>query len=195
MSGTGPASSRRRGTHAPGSLLALQRFVNSVDIDRRVDAWQSPAEWGEWLEREGIGAGAGVGRDELRRCIEVREALRELLLANAGATLDPAALTALNRAGGGAPSRVSFDPAGRTRLYQSTAGVDRAIGSVLAAVVVAQSEGTWSRLKACRDEQCLWAFYDTSKNASGTWCSMAICGNRAKARRYRARRRDEGRAE
>ena len=180
---------KQRGARAPHGLATVQHFVNSVDIDHRVDQWRSPSALAEWLERAGVGSGAGPTREDLRRCIEVREALRELLLANAGATLDPAALSALNRAGGGTASRVSFDPAGRARLYQSVAGVDRAIGEVLAAVVVAQSDGTWVRLKACREDQCLWAFYDNSKNGSGTWCSMAVCGNRAKARRYRARRR------
>ncbi len=48
-------------------------------------------------------------------------------------------------------------------------------------------DGTWSRLKACR--QCEWAFYDWSKNRSGRWCAMSVCGNRTKVRAYRARRR------
>jgi len=48
--------------------------------------------------------------------------------------------------------------------------------------------GTWSRLKVCPADDCQWAFYDHSKNRSGTWCSMKVCGNRAKVRRYRERR-------
>ena len=48
------------------------------------------------------------------------------------------------------------------------------------------ADGTWRRLKACREDTCQWAFYDRSKNRSGTWCSMAVCGNRAKARAYRS---------
>jgi predicted RNA-binding Zn ribbon-like protein len=38
----------------------------------------------------------------------------------------------------------------------------------------------------------MWAFYDRSKNRSGHWCSMRVCGNRAKARQFRERRRAEG---
>jgi predicted RNA-binding Zn ribbon-like protein len=49
------------------------------------------------------------------------------------------------------------------------------------------SDGTWARVKACRAEDCRWAFYDFSRNRSGTWCDMAVCGNRAKVRAYRAR--------
>ena len=48
-----------------------------------------------------------------------------------------------------------------------------------------QVDGTWSRLKACPGEGCAWAFYDRSRNGSRTWCSMAVCGNRVKTRRYR----------
>jgi predicted RNA-binding Zn ribbon-like protein len=47
--------------------------------------------------------------------------------------------------------------------------------------------GTWDRLKACRQETCRWAFYDNTKNRSGVWCTMEVCGNRAKARSYRER--------
>jgi predicted RNA-binding Zn ribbon-like protein len=44
-------------------------------------------------------------------------------------------------------------------------------------------------MKACADDECEWAFYDSSKNRSRTWCSMEVCGNRAKTRAYRARRK------
>ncbi|MGZ6979737.1 MAG: CGNR zinc finger domain-containing protein, partial [Acidimicrobiia bacterium] len=44
--------------------------------------------------------------------------------------------------------------------------------------------------KACRHDECQWAFYDRSRNRSGQWCVMAVCGNRNKARSYRERQRD-----
>src|SRR5256885_5523159 len=47
----------------------------------------------------------------------------------------------------------------------------------------AMTDGTWARLKACRNDQCQKAFYDTSKNRSGAWCSMAGCGSRLKDRK------------
>jgi predicted RNA-binding Zn ribbon-like protein len=63
------------------------------------------------------------------------------------------------------------------------------LGRLIAIMVEAMADGTWSRLKACSAETCQWLFYDTSKNRSGHWCSMRVCGNRAKARQFRARRR------
>ncbi len=50
-------------------------------------------------------------------------------------------------------------------------------------------DGSWQRLKACRNDACRWVFYDASKNRSGTWCTMSICGDKLKARAYRRRRR------
>jgi predicted RNA-binding Zn ribbon-like protein len=62
------------------------------------------------------------------------------------------------------------------------------IGNVLAASFTAIADGSWRRLKACRNHGCRWAFYDYSKNRSASWCSMQLCGNRTKTRAYRARR-------
>jgi predicted RNA-binding Zn ribbon-like protein len=42
--------------------------------------------------------------------------------------------------------------------------------------------------KPCRNHPCRWLFYDHSTNRSGTWCTMAVCGNRLKARADRRRR-------
>jgi predicted RNA-binding Zn ribbon-like protein len=45
------------------------------------------------------------------------------------------------------------------------------------------------QLRTCGIETCRWLFLDTSKNHSRRWCSMRICGNQMKARRFQARRR------
>src|SRR5262249_59673789 len=47
--------------------------------------------------------------------------------------------------------------------------------------------GDLERLKDCPG--CGWFFLDRSKNGSRRWCSMAMCGGSAKARRYYRRRR------
>jgi predicted RNA-binding Zn ribbon-like protein len=47
------------------------------------------------------------------------------------------------------------------------------------------------RVRECAGNPCGWLFLDTTKNASRRWCDMAECGNRAKARRYRERKRGE----
>ena len=42
------------------------------------------------------------------------------------------------------------------------------------------------RLRACENDECRWLFLDTSKNHTKRWCDMRLCGNRMKARRYKA---------
>lgn len=45
------------------------------------------------------------------------------------------------------------------------------------------------KVRACGDPQCRWLFLDTSKNHTRRWCDMKVCGNRMKARRFKAQRR------
>ncbi|MEV6961212.1 CGNR zinc finger domain-containing protein [Streptomyces sp. NPDC051207] len=46
------------------------------------------------------------------------------------------------------------------------------------------------RIRACAHEACVLHFFDTSRNGTRRWCSMAVCGNRAKASRHYARTKD-----
>jgi predicted RNA-binding Zn ribbon-like protein len=48
-----------------------------------------------------------------------------------------------------------------------------------------------NKVRECAGDPCGWVFLDLSRNASRRWCDMADCGNRAKARRYRERRKEE----
>ncbi|WP_348262365.1 CGNR zinc finger domain-containing protein [Telmatobacter sp. DSM 110680] len=45
------------------------------------------------------------------------------------------------------------------------------------------------KLRECGNAECRWLFLDTSKNHTRRWCDMKICGNRMKARRFKAQRR------
>ncbi|MGW4744554.1 CGNR zinc finger domain-containing protein [Streptomyces sp. NPDC004290] len=46
------------------------------------------------------------------------------------------------------------------------------------------------RIRACAHEACILHFFDTSRNGTRRWCSMAVCGNRAKASRHYARTKE-----
>ena len=82
---------------------------------------------------------------------------------------------------------VCLSPDASANLVLDIEGVDGVIGFLLGIVFTAMADGTWTRLKACRNERCQNAFYDSSKNRSGTWCAMEKCGSRVKARAYRQR--------
>ncbi|MEU8773896.1 CGNR zinc finger domain-containing protein [Streptomyces sp. NPDC048606] len=49
--------------------------------------------------------------------------------------------------------------------------------------------GSPDRIRKCASESCVLHFHDTSRNGTRRWCSMAACGNRAKASRHYARTR------
>ncbi|MFD7019171.1 CGNR zinc finger domain-containing protein [Streptomyces sp. NPDC059928] len=46
------------------------------------------------------------------------------------------------------------------------------------------------RIRSCAHDACILRFFDTSRNGTRRWCSMAACGNRAKASRHYARTRE-----
>ena len=175
---------------APGSLRIVQAFVNTVDREHGPDLFEDGAGFAEWLDRNLLpSGGADTGVTAAR---EVREALRILLLANNGEPDDPRARAALDAAAARARLAATFPPDGAALVPQA-GGVDAALGRVLAAAFAAMLDGSWARLKACPAELCGWAFYDRSTNASATWCSMSVCGGRAKAGAYYRRRRAAGR--
>ncbi|HEX4733344.1 MAG TPA: CGNR zinc finger domain-containing protein [Thermoleophilaceae bacterium] len=171
-------------------LDAVMEVVNTVHFDLGVveEHLGSPAALSAFLAEHGLGAVDAKPAD-LRRAIELREALRAVMLANNGAPLDPAAIDVLNRAAARAKVVAAFDDHASWHVEPAAGGVDRAFGLMLAAVFQAMSDGSWERAKACGNPDCRWAFFDGSKNHSGRWCEMASCGNRMKARAFRERAR------
>jgi len=175
---------------APGDLELIRQFVNTFDVEDGTDELADPHALGSWLaQRDLIAADDALAAHDLTRARRVREALRGLLLANNGVPLDPAALDAINEASANAELLARFDRSGAAALAPARGGLDGALARLLAIAVEAMRDGTWPRLKACAEDACEAAFYDWSRNRSGTWCSMSVCGNRAKARTYRSRHR------
>jgi predicted RNA-binding Zn ribbon-like protein len=175
---------------APGSLALVQGFVNTRNIMRGYDLLDEVEGAAGWLVERGLLDGnAGLAEEGRLRLVEFREGLRRILLGHNGGPVGEG-VDVLNEAAEDALLRVRFDAGGAPGLLPAGAG--SAVGGVaarlLVAAVGASSEGTWQRLKACRNEGCLWAFYDGSKNRSGSWCTMDVCGSRAKMRAYRRRK-------
>jgi predicted RNA-binding Zn ribbon-like protein len=174
---------------APGELATLQQFVNTLDADPGIELLQEPADLRRWLtHHELVAPSTRIGAPELRRALELREAFRAVLRANNGAPVEPAAVETLDAAARAAELTVRWDASGQAELAPARSGLEGAFGRLLAIAYRARVDGSWARLKACPDEDCGWAFYDQSRNRSSTWCSMAVCGNRAKARAFRERR-------
>lgn len=178
---------------APGELAVVQAFVNTVNMESGVDKLATPKSLASWLVRRGLtGSKAVVSDEEHRRALDFREALRAVLEAHSGGELGEKDLKAIAVVAEETPLVVRADRGGTLTLEPSGSGVSEALGRLLAIAVGATVAGTWGRLKACKSGDCRWAFYDSSKNRSGVWCDMAVCGSREKARKYR--RRQSGRA-
>jgi predicted RNA-binding Zn ribbon-like protein len=109
------------------------------------------------------------------------------MLEHNGGPHDPSAGGELERAARDGDLGVRFEADGGVRLQARRDGFAGALAAVLVPVARAAADGSWLRLKACRADGCAWAFYDRSRNRSGKWCEMAVCGNRTKVRTYRRR--------
>lgn len=178
---------------APEPLETVRRFVNSHDLESGEDALGSPEEAARLLAEWGLAPqGTRLTARDVTRLRRLREALRAVLLAHQGTEAVPAdSLAVLDLEAGRGELAARFAADGSVAVIGRGGGVDGAVAALLAIVVGAVADGSWGRLKACRADDCHWAFYDASRNHSGQWCVMEVCGNRSKARAYRARRREE----
>jgi predicted RNA-binding Zn ribbon-like protein len=178
---------------APKRLELVREFVNTLELDRHADELSSATTATRWLAARGLsGADGSLPEHDRERLVAVREALRLLLFANnSGDRAPEPALRTLNEQSTEAALGLRFDADG-AQLVSGCGGVDSTIAELLAIVHDSMRDGTWQRLKACLADDCHWAFYDHSRNHSGSWCDMSDCGNRAKARAYRERHRSHG---
>jgi predicted RNA-binding Zn ribbon-like protein len=188
------ASARQPGGRrpAPDDLQLVQAFVNTFwDLDGGGgEQLSSPDALADWLAACGlIDAGVRLDSGDLERALIVREGLRALLFANNGAGVDQEAIARLNIALRGAGLHVRLEAAAPPAFRAARRDLDAALNAIAMTVALAQIDGRWYRLKACPGRHCGWAFYDHSRNQSGSWCSMSVCGSRAKAREYRRRNR------
>lgn len=175
---------------APGATELLRLFINTADFEHpEREQLRGPEAAARWLQAHGLLPGSDsldvAGFEEL---LALREAFRLELLAHTGegdpqVSWEGLAIHA-DRAQLGV--RCAEQPR-EIELVALGGGSQLVAGRLFAIMYDAIRTGDWPRLKACRKESCLFAFYDRSKNASGAWCDMAICGNRAKAQRRRRR--------
>jgi predicted RNA-binding Zn ribbon-like protein len=177
---------------APGDLETVRAFINTRDIEGATDALTTPALLSEWLVEHGLARDEpAVSDDDLQDAHRLREALRGLAWANNGDPFHPEHLTTLNETAERARLTLRFRAGDDVELLPGAGGIIGALGRIISIAADAMKDGTWSRLKACRNEECGWAFYDHARNRSAKWCTMAVCGNRMKARAFRARRAEE----
>jgi predicted RNA-binding Zn ribbon-like protein len=179
---------------APMPLLLVQAFVNTWESDEGTDllADDEDAALG-WLREAGLLEPGSAGMD-LAQARAVRESIRALLVHNGGGPAPTdAELAPLRAVAAGSRLAAVVDLGGRIDLRPESVDPPAALARLLLVIRDAQRDGTWGRLKACRNDECRWAFYDRTHAGHGAWCDMAVCGNRIKNRNLRSRRAGDAR--
>jgi len=173
---------------ATGVVGLVQAYVNTVDVQDGPEELTDPNTLSAWLvAHQLMESGQTVTKADLKHAIAVREAIRGVIGANSGGRVYPLDIATLNQAATASRLRARFGADGKARLEPDADGVAGAMGRMVAALFAAMGDEDWSRLKLCGSQACRWAFYDRSRNHSSRWCTMATCGNRQKARRFRER--------
>jgi predicted RNA-binding Zn ribbon-like protein len=179
---------------SPNDLDLVIDFVNTVDLEKGEERLTGSGELAAWLAERGLlPPKTELDSLDLAAALDLREALRGAMLAHNGGAAAEATDSQLEAVARRGELGVHFGPGGAVRLAPRADGPAGALAALLVPVAASVADGSWERVKACRADDCRWAFYDRSRNRSGTWCEMAVCGNRTKVRAYRERGPDRAR--
>ena len=92
-------------------------------------------------------------------------------------------------ASGAARSRLVYDKDGvGWSLPSDSEELERPLWDIARSAADLLTSGEHDRIKQCASTTCEWVFLDRSRNRSRRWCDMSDCGNRAKARRFHAKK-------
>jgi predicted RNA-binding Zn ribbon-like protein len=166
----------------PGKYRCLESFL-------WYDFEAGRSDWEVWLHRKLPDVSPVRAASVFRRAMQLHVTLRSLQAANSGIRigeeLSVVGHETLNQLISfyGIKPRLSED--GQISLATDKPG-DPVAGLILMVLDALQS-GFWRRFKLCNEPTCRASYYDASKAAVKTWCSMRTCGSRNKMKRYRSK--------
>jgi predicted RNA-binding Zn ribbon-like protein len=189
------ATSRYGLDPAPGALGLAQDLLNTAPAAHEPDLLADLASARTWVSEATAQWSAATGlpvpevvldAGDLQLLRAFRDDLREVTAgAHDGAPASGLAVPVLHISA----TALQLGADGSVRLQPQETGPQALVMLVLAALFEGQQVGTGRRLKTCRNPRCRVAFYDRSRNASGVWHSVRICGNAINLRAHRERRR------
>lgn len=199
-----PAASDHR--HGPVALETAFDFLNTLELEdgALVERLTSLDTAAGWFADAAVVPDATTITSVARTAAE-RQAVLERLVATRTALRDVAHAVAH----GEAPKRRAIDEVNRAlvarervqlvahpdgvRLGHSHVGdaVDDVLARIAEPIVREIGSGREDRIRVCANDTCRWIFFDESRPGNRRWCDMATCGNQAKARRHRARRKTD----
>ncbi|WP_301173871.1 CGNR zinc finger domain-containing protein [Actinomadura geliboluensis] len=163
-----------------GEPLSLD-LVNTLWVDDRVhrDLLDSTDGLAIWLRSAGLDDRVVADQATLDATVETREILHALLAENPS----PETVDAFNRVLDRGALHYRLGPNGREEHPRTD---DPAwLPAWLAATdYLRLTTEAPARVKHCAHPDCVLYFFDATKSGTRRWCSMAICGNRAKAARH-----------
>jgi predicted RNA-binding Zn ribbon-like protein len=180
-------------------------FLNTIELENGalVERLTSLDTALAWLADAGVASDAtsitalarsSAARDALlARLIKTRTALRDVAHAVNHEEPPPrAAIDEVNRALASRERIELVAAADGVRLGHSHIGdaIDDILARIAEPIVREIGNGHDDRIRICANDTCRWIFYDESRAGRRRWCDMATCGNRAKARRHRARQKE-----
>ena len=166
-----------------------------------IETLREPGDLLTWIGGAGLPGGEALrarweadpaaGAAEWRAALDVRETIYRVL-AEGVATAD---LAALNAALAEAPERRRLEATAqgfgwRAEPWRPT--LPYLLAPVLWSAADLLAGPRRGRVRICANPKCRWLFLDDSKAGNRRWCSMASCGNRAKAHRHYAKRKAQG---
>jgi predicted RNA-binding Zn ribbon-like protein len=194
---TAQAARQPRISAAPGELETVRAFVNTRDIEEGTDELLTAAALTNWLTRSGLVEPPGqvirATSADFTQAVAMRECLRAILRSHGPAAGRQAGdhrsegTRDLRQIAAAFPVRLEVGDDGRIDAAPAGSGASAALARLLLIAAGSAAVGTWQRLKACGADDCQWAFYDRSPTQNGCWCTMQLCGARAKSRAYRRR--------
>ena len=198
------ATSRYGLAPAPGALGLAQDLLNTAPAGHKPDLLADLASARTWVSEATAQWSAATGRPvpevvldagDLHLLQTFRDDLREVIAKEHDGTPDTGPAAPDTRPAAPvlytAAAALQLGADGSVRLHPQETGPQALVMLVLAALFEDQQAGTGRRLKTCRNPRCQVAFYDRSRNASGVWHSVRVCGNAIKLRAHRERRRSQ----
>ena len=191
------ATSRYGLAPAPGALGLAQDLLNTAPAGHKPDLLADLASARTWVSEATAQWSAATGRPVPEVLLDVgdllllrafRDDLREVIAKEHDGAPDTGPAAPVLHSGAAA---LQLGADGSVRLHPQETGPQALVMLILAALFEDQQAGTGRRLKTCRNPRCQVAFYDRSRNASGVWHSVRVCGNAINLRAHRERRRSQ----
>jgi predicted RNA-binding Zn ribbon-like protein len=158
---------------------------------RNFERLRTPDDLGRWAVEAGLLLEPpSVEQELLPAAWELREAIYRTARLAGQAQPDPGDVDMINVWARRPPLEPRLQPDGREAVLRPPAGDGAAaLLSTIARDAIGLLTGSHAhRVRECASDTCALLFVDTSRPGKRRWCSMELCGNRAKTKQYRKRK-------